>query len=45
MHRLDMDRASNAMSPDEAIARQQVLDSTQELLLACQLISISQLAT
>ncbi|KAG1728422.1 hypothetical protein EDB19DRAFT_1913770 [Suillus lakei] len=45
MHRLDMDRASNAMSPDEAIARQQVLDSTQELLLACQLISISRLAT
>ncbi|KAG2029709.1 hypothetical protein BDR03DRAFT_1018048 [Suillus americanus] len=45
MHRLDMDRVGNAMSPDEANARQQVLDSTQELLLACQLISVSQLAT
>ncbi|KAG2070590.1 hypothetical protein BDR04DRAFT_1155436 [Suillus decipiens] len=45
MHRLDMDQVSNAMSSDKAIARQQVLDSTQELLLACQLISISQLAT
>ncbi|KAG2351465.1 hypothetical protein BDR07DRAFT_1385920 [Suillus spraguei] len=45
MHQLDMDRAGDAMSPDKAIARQQVLDSTKELLLACQLISISQLAT
>ncbi|KAG2028361.1 hypothetical protein BDR03DRAFT_1019912 [Suillus americanus] len=45
MHQLDMDRAGDAMSPEEAIARQQVLDSTQELLLACQLISISRLAT
>ncbi|KAG1817676.1 uncharacterized protein BJ212DRAFT_1480233 [Suillus subaureus] len=45
MHQLDMDWVGDAMSPDEAIARQQVLDSTQELLLACQLISISRLAT
>ncbi|KAG1866184.1 hypothetical protein F4604DRAFT_1928193 [Suillus subluteus] len=45
MHRLDMDREGDAMSPDEAIARQQVLDSAQELLLACQLISISRLST
>lgn len=45
MHRLQIDRAGNAMSPDEAFAREQVLDCTQELLLACQLISISRLST
>lgn len=45
MHRLDMDRAGDTMSPDEAFAIQQVLDCAQELLLACQLISISQLST
>ncbi|KAG1821271.1 hypothetical protein DFJ58DRAFT_739229 [Suillus subalutaceus] len=45
IHRLDMDRAGDAMSPDEAFARQEVLDCTQELLLACQLISISRLST
>ncbi|KAG2069737.1 hypothetical protein BDR04DRAFT_1118898 [Suillus decipiens] len=45
MHQLDMDWDGDAMLPDKAIARQQVLDSTQELLLACQLIFISQLAT
>ncbi|KAG2094199.1 uncharacterized protein F5147DRAFT_779050 [Suillus discolor] len=45
MHWLDMDRAGHAMSPDKAFAREQVLDCTQELLLACQLISISRLST
>ncbi|KAG1723498.1 hypothetical protein EDB19DRAFT_1916057 [Suillus lakei] len=45
MHQLDMDQAGDAMSLDEAFARQQVLDCTQELLLACQLISISRLST
>ncbi|KAG2111301.1 uncharacterized protein F5147DRAFT_651487 [Suillus discolor] len=45
MHRLDMDRAGDTMSPDEAFVIQQVLDCAQELLLACQLISISQLLT
>ncbi|KAG1830859.1 hypothetical protein EV424DRAFT_1534788 [Suillus variegatus] len=45
MHRLQIDWAGNAMSPDEAFAREQVLDCTQELLLACQLMSISRLST
>ncbi|KAG1796932.1 uncharacterized protein HD556DRAFT_1441106 [Suillus plorans] len=46
MHRLDMDRAGDTMTPDEAFAIQQVLDCAQELsVLACQLISISQLST
>ncbi|KAG2031229.1 hypothetical protein BDR03DRAFT_1016319 [Suillus americanus] len=45
MHQLDMDKEGDAMSPDKAIARQQVVDSTQELLLACRLISISRLST
>ncbi|KAG0703276.1 hypothetical protein DFH29DRAFT_998571 [Suillus ampliporus] len=45
MNWLEMDRAGGTMSPGEAFARQQVLESTHELLLACQLISIPQLST
>ena len=45
MHRLEMDSAHGTMSPEEAFARQRVLQSTHELLLAIQLIAIPQLST
>jgi len=45
MHRLQIDIACDAMSSEEALARQRVLEAIQELLLACQLIAIPELAT
>ncbi|KAG1858678.1 hypothetical protein C8R48DRAFT_775110 [Suillus tomentosus] len=45
MHRLEIDRAGVAMSPDETFARQRVLECIEELLMACRLISIAQLST
>ncbi|KAG0700890.1 hypothetical protein DFH29DRAFT_1000693 [Suillus ampliporus] len=44
MHQLNIDWPGGAMAPDEAFARQQVLECMQELLLACELISIPRLS-
>lgn len=41
---LEIDSASRTMSPDEAMERQRVHESMQELLLACQLIAIPRLS-
>ena len=40
IQQLEFDQADETISPEEAFVRQQVLECTQELLLACQLISI-----
>jgi len=45
MHWLQIDIACDAMSSEEALTRQRVLEAIQELLLACQLIAIPELAT
>ncbi|KAG2057444.1 hypothetical protein BDR06DRAFT_1005079 [Suillus hirtellus] len=45
MHWLEMERAHGTMSPEEALVSKEVLQSTSELLLAFQLISIYRLLT
>ncbi|OJA21107.1 hypothetical protein AZE42_09908 [Rhizopogon vesiculosus] len=45
IHRLEMERVHDPMSPEVAIVRDEVLESTEELLLAFQLISVYQLST
>ncbi|KAG1798738.1 hypothetical protein EV424DRAFT_1546216 [Suillus variegatus] len=45
IHWLEMERAHGTMSPEEALVSEEVLQSTSELLLAFQLISIYRLST
>ncbi|KAG1895888.1 uncharacterized protein F5891DRAFT_1193708 [Suillus fuscotomentosus] len=45
MHWLEIERAHGTMSPEEALVSEEVLQSTSELLLAFQLISIYRLST
>jgi len=40
MHQLQISIACDTMSSEEALARQQVLEAIQKLLIACQLIAM-----